>query len=70
MALLSTIPIAFKKMFSRQSVFFQFALVLGNIIMLTVLFTHDHLSVTVEMLLNSIGGLSLAYVHFNNLKMK
>lgn len=69
-ALLSSIPMLFKKTISQRRGFFQFALGFGNIIMLIILFTHDHLSFTHELLLNTIGGLSLAYVHYNSLSMK
>ncbi|MBC7937880.1 MAG: MerC domain-containing protein [Rhizobacter sp.] len=69
-ALLSTIPMVFKKTFSRQTVLFQFAMVFGNVIMLIILLKHSHLSFRVEMLLNTMGGLSLAYVHYINLGSK
>jgi hypothetical protein len=60
----------FKKTFSRHGGFFQFALVVGNTIMLIIFLNHHHLSAEVDLLLNTIGGLSLAYVHLKNLRMK
>lgn len=69
-ALLSTIPMVFKKTFSRQTVLFRFAVVFGNVIMLIILLKHSLLSFRLEMLLNTMGGLSLAFVHANNLRMK
>ncbi len=69
-ALLSTIPILLKKTFRTQAALFQFALVFGTIVMAILFLLHSHLSFRVEMMLNTIGGFSLAYVHLNNLGMK
>lgn len=69
-ALLSTLPMLLKKTFSRQSTFVQSAVVFGNIIMLIIIFKRNQLSVTVEVLLNTIGGLCLVYAHYSNLKKK
>lgn len=67
-AILSTTPMLFKKQFRRQGHFLKFALALGNTMMLLILLTHDHLSFLSELVLNTIGGLSLIIVHYNNLK--
>ena len=69
-AIMSTVPLIFKKTFRLQSGFFQFTLGFGNIMMLIILLAHDHLSFTGELVLNTMGGLSLVYVHYNNLRMK
>ncbi|MBC7887325.1 MAG: MerC domain-containing protein [Ferruginibacter sp.] len=69
-AILSTVPMVVNKSFRQQTGLFQFAIVFGNIIMLIILFSHDHLSFRVELLLNTIGGLSLGLVHYKTLKMK
>jgi hypothetical protein len=69
-AIISTMPIILKKGFRLQSGFFQFTLGYGNIIMLIILVAHDYLSFTSELLLNTMGGLALVYVHYHNLKMK
>ncbi len=69
-AMVSTAPLLFKKKFRLQNVFFQFALGLGNILMLLIFFAHDHLTFMGELILNSVGGVSLVYVHYNNLRKK
>ena len=69
-AIMCTAPVVLKETFSQQNGFFQFAVGSGTIIMLIILFAHDHLSLKIESLLNTIGGLCLVYAHYNNLGMK
>lgn len=69
-AILSTMPILITKKFRNQGVLYQFAAVLGAVIMMVVLLAHDRLSFRGELLLNTMGGLSLVYVHCNNLNRK
>lgn len=68
MAILSTLPMLFKKTVRQQSIFFQVALASGCFLMLVILFAHDHLSFAGELALNTTGGLSLAFAHYQNLK--
>jgi hypothetical protein len=69
-AMVSTAPLLFKKTFRMQSTIFKYALISGNTMMLIILFAHDHLFFTSEILINSIGGLCLVYVHCYNLKTR
>jgi len=68
LAILSTMPVLYNKTFRHQSRFLQFALVLGNVMMLLILLTHDQLPFMGELVLNTIGGVSLIIVHYNNLR--
>ena len=69
-AIMSTIPLVVKKTFGQHSSIMKFSVVLGNILMLITLLLHEGLSFRVEVLLNTIGGLCLTYVHYRNIKMK
>jgi hypothetical protein len=69
-AIVSNAPLLFKKKTRLQSWIFQIALVAGNVMMILILFAHDHFTFAGELVLSSIGGLCLIYVHYNNLVLK
>ncbi len=69
-AILSTLPLIFNKAFKLQSILFKVVLIVGNCMMLLILLAHDHLNFIQDLMLNTVGGVSLAYLHLVSIKWK
>ncbi len=67
-AIISTLPMVLSGKIRYQTVFFKFALVLGNVIMLVILLAHAYFPPLMEVLLNTAGGGCLMYVHYVRIK--
>lgn len=68
-AILSTIPLLVKKSYKNQSKSFLIALITGNLMLLIILLGHEHLHFANEILISTLGGLLLVFVHFKNLRL-
>ncbi len=69
-AMLSTVPIVADKTFKQQSVFYKSVLIIGNFIMLSIILLHDHLHFIEDLMLNTVGGSCLAYLHYMRIRKK
>ncbi|MGK7394199.1 MAG: MerC domain-containing protein [Candidatus Cyclobacteriaceae bacterium M3_2C_046] len=69
-AVLSTFPLFWKKSLKNLEKPIIAAMIMGNLLLLTLLLSHDHLSFTNELLLSTAGGSLLVFVHYRHLNVR
>ena len=67
-AILSTIPLFFKHSFKNLNKWVFWLMLLGNLILLAMLLSHDHLNLISEVLLSTVGGSILIFVHYRHIR--
>lgn len=67
-AVLSTLPLFRKKSLGRLNKQVLMAMIFGNLMLLAMLLSHDHLNFISEMILSTAGGSLLVFVHYRHLR--